>query len=85
MDPASEHRLDQLLEAWAQAQRIRDDESEAVRTAILRTPKEGASPPGVDPGLDPLWWRAFTTQIAEVVVQAGAAARQPVQIAYSGV
>lgn len=62
----TEPDLDALLSGWAASVRMSDATAERVKQAIL------AEPAG---GLDPSWWRDFSTQIGEVMTRAGRAGR----------
>lgn len=54
--------LEELLGAWTRAQRLSDAQAEVVRHAIVEQAQ----------GLDPTWWRDFSTRISDVVVRATA-------------
>jgi hypothetical protein len=58
--------LDRLLADWAASARMSDDTAERIRQAIL------AEPAG---GLDPSWWRDFSTDIGAVLTRASRAGR----------
>lgn len=62
----AEPDLDDLLTGWAASVRMPDATAEQIRQAIL------AEPAG---GLDPSWWREFSTQIGDVMTRAGRAGR----------
>jgi hypothetical protein len=54
--------LDELLAAWAQAQRLPDADAERIRQAIV---------PAV-PALEAAWWTEFNARISTVVARATA-------------
>lgn len=58
--------LDDLLAGWAASVRMPGDTAERVKRAIL------AEPVG---GLDPSWWRDFSTDIGSVMTGASRAGR----------
>jgi hypothetical protein len=51
--------LDDLLAAWASGVRLPDAAASDIYQQIVATPV----PAGV-PGLEPRWWREFTTEVA---------------------
>ena len=62
MTSPAHHDLDQLLAAWAHAQRLPDADAERIRQAII--------PPV--PALEASWWSEFNSKLSTIITRATA-------------
>jgi hypothetical protein len=62
--------LDETLAAWAVVVRLPDAAAADIYQQIVAEPARPSTPAADGPGLDPTWWRTFTTQLTADLVAA---------------
>ena len=69
--------LDAMLGTWAASVRLTDAEAARIRQAVVRESASDAVPTVTATPLAPSWWKDFSLQVSDVMVDAGRAGAVP--------